>query len=150
MNIPKIENRCIQRGKPASDDNLHCPDYYHDRQAEIQAVFTSVGVNHLQSLREKGISIAPGGETGRKRGETQKTRIQAQQEWEKANPGRLEEEGECFIREIQPLLNAFSVREIKKACDCSLRYASIIKKGKYVPHLAFFEELEKAIKQKAK
>lgn len=146
-NSPKIENRCIQCGKPATDDNLYCPDCYQDRQAELQPIFKLAGVNHLKSLREKGVSIAHGGEARRKRGETQKTRTQARKEWEKENHGLLEIEKERFIREIQPLLQGFSVREIVRVCHCSLRYASLMKKGKYIPHPAYYKDLEELIKQ---
>ena len=52
---------------------------------------------------------------------------------------------ECLIWEIQSFLHAFTIRKIVKACYCPLRYASLIKKGKYVPHPVFIEELEKAI-----
>jgi len=92
---------------------------------------------------------AHGGEVGRKRSESQKSRGAARKEWEEANPGCLEEEKERFIRDIQPLLQAFSVREIVKACKCSPCYASLMKNGKYVPPPAFYKDLEKLIIQNA-
>jgi hypothetical protein len=60
----------------------------------------------------------------------------------------MEKEKECFIQEIQSLIYVFSVIEIVKACHCSLRYASLIKKGKYVPHPVFYKDLEKATGKK--
>jgi CRISPR-associated endonuclease Cas1 len=145
---PNTENRCIQCGKSAPGDNLYCPDCYQDRQAELRPTFISAGVNHLKGLREKGISIAHGGEAGRKRGETQKERRRDRIGWERANPGLLEIEKVRFIHEIQPLLQTFSVREIGKACSCSLRYASLIRSGKNIPHPIFYQDLEKLILDK--
>jgi hypothetical protein len=146
-NSPKIENRCIQCGKPALDDNLYCPDCYRDRQAELLPLFTSAGVNHLRNLREKGISVAHGGEAARKRGETQKIRNEARNKWEEAHPGLLYEEKKRFIREIQPVLKSFSIREIARACNCSFRYASLIREGNNVPHPVFYKDLEELIIQ---
>jgi len=50
----------------------------------------------------------------------------------------MEKVKERFIREIQPLLHAFSAREIVKVCNCSHRYAAFMKKRKKVSHPAFF------------
>jgi hypothetical protein len=56
---------------------------------------------------------------------------------------------ERFTREIQPVLQAFTVSEIAKACACSPHYASLMKKGERVPHPVFYEDLEKLIYQKS-
>jgi CRISPR-associated endonuclease Cas1 len=142
---PKVENRCIECGKPAAGKNLRCPDCAGERQTEIIASFTELGPKHLQELRENGVSPAHGGEAALKRGERQKARFAARKEWEQANPGHLDEEKERFVKEIQPKLQAFTVTEIEKACQCSLRYASLIKKGERVPHPVFYDDLEKLI-----
>ncbi len=145
---PKVENHCIQCGKPALEDNLYCADCFPDRREEIIANFSEAGINQLKQLRKKGITPAHGGTAAEKRGITQSARIAARKEWEKANPGRLEEEKQRFLREIHPLLQDFTVTQLAKVCHCSLRYASKIKNNKQVPHPAFYEKLITAINQK--
>jgi hypothetical protein len=51
----------------------------------------------------------------------------------------MEKEKERFNKEIQPLFRASSIREIEKACHCSLGYASLIKKGNNVPRPVFLK-----------
>jgi hypothetical protein len=108
---------------------------------------STAGIDYLQGLREKGISPSHGGEARPKRGKSQKSRSAARKEWNEANPGRLEEEKERFIKEIQPMLQAFTITKIMRICHCSPTYASLIKNGRYIPHPAFYSDLEKVIKQ---
>ena len=41
-----------------------------------------------------------------------------------------------------------SVSKLARACYCTPRYASLIRKGEYVPHPVFYPNLEKAIGKK--
>ena len=100
-------------------------------------------ISYRQGLKDKGVSHSHDGEAARKRGESQRGRAHARKEWEEANPGRVEEEKKRFVQEIQPLLQVFTITRIMKVCHCSPSYASLMKKGKYVPRPAFYKDLEK-------
>jgi hypothetical protein len=82
-----------------------------------------------------------------KNARSHRERFAARKEWEEANPGRLEEGKERIVKEIQQMVEAFTVNEIENACQCSLLYASLIKKGERVSHPAFYDYFERLIYQ---
>jgi hypothetical protein len=65
-------------------------------------------------------------------------------EWEKHGLD-LEEEKEGFVRDILPRLRDFSIMEIVKATGFSPRYASLVKRGLYVPHPVHYEGLSSLV-----
>jgi hypothetical protein len=65
-------------------------------------------------------------------------------EWEKHGLD-LEEEKEGFVRDILPRLRDFSIMEIVKATGFSPRYASLVKRGLYVPHPVHNEALARLL-----
>jgi hypothetical protein len=48
---------------------------------------------------------------------------------------------EVFRREILPLLRTIPIRRIAREVGISLRYASLIRRGEYVPHPRWWEKL---------
>ena len=65
-------------------------------------------------------------------------------EWEKLGLD-VEAEKDRFVREIHPGLQAFSILEIVKATGFSPRYASLVKRGLYVPHPVHNEALARQL-----
>jgi transcriptional regulator with XRE-family HTH domain len=47
-----------------------------------------------------------------------------------------------FRREILPLLRTIPIRRIAREVGISLRYASLIRRGEYVPHPRWWEALQ--------
>jgi hypothetical protein len=64
--------------------------------------------------------------------------------WEKLGLD-LEAEKERFRRDILPGLEDFSVLEIVKATGFSRQYASLVRRGLYVPHAAHYEALGRLV-----
>jgi hypothetical protein len=48
---------------------------------------------------------------------------------------------EAFGREILPLLRPVPISRIAQEVEISLRYASLIRRGEYVPHPRWWEKL---------
>jgi len=90
--------------------------------------------------RSAGADPAHGGGAGRKRGMSNARRAAERAEWEKQGLD-LEEEKERFVRDILPRLRDLSMMEIVKATGFSPRYASLVKRGFYVPHPVHNEAL---------
>ena len=65
-------------------------------------------------------------------------------EWEKLGLD-VETERERFLREIHPGLQAFSILEIVKATGFSRQYASLVRRGLYVPHPVHYEALGRLV-----
>jgi hypothetical protein len=64
---------------------------------------------------------------------SQSKRARERAEWEAFHrDGQAEREH--FIREIPPKLAGISLRRIAEATGFSLRYASLVRDGEYVPH----------------
>jgi hypothetical protein len=53
----------------------------------------------------------------------------------------LRPDPEVFRREILPLLRTIPIRRIAREVGISLRYASLIRRGEYVPHPRWWEKL---------
>jgi hypothetical protein len=65
-------------------------------------------------------------------------------EWEKQGLD-LEEERERFVRGILPRLRDLSIMDIVKATGFSPRYASLVKRGLYVPHPVHYKALSNLV-----
>jgi hypothetical protein len=81
----------------------------------------------------QGHDPAHGGKAKDKRAASQSKRARERAEWEAVHgDGRTEREH--FIREIQPKLAGIPLRRIANTTGFSLRYASLVRDGEYVPH----------------
>jgi hypothetical protein len=57
----------------------------------------------------------------------------------------LEDERQRFVKEIQPLIQVFTITKIIRVYNCSPTYDSLIKGDKYVPHPAFYKYIDNLI-----
>ncbi len=138
---------CISCGEPVLDkERKHCDKCLPSRQEENTALLLSSGVEALKQARQNGCDPAHGGEAARKRGETQRQRIEKRKQYEKEH-GNLEEERARFLSNIQPKIKNIPLPAIIKATGLSLRYASLIKNGKHVPHPVYYAKLEAIIRK---
>jgi hypothetical protein len=80
-------------------------------------------LGHVETTQRK--------EAARRRGETMRQRMSEVRAWEAQHP---RPDPEVFRREILPLLRTIPIRRIAQEVGISLRYASLIRRGKYVPH----------------
>lgn len=145
-----IERKIIVRLKPVCQSCGACMEKKNRKfcdkclpQQEQEAVvkMATTGVDALRKARQCGVDPAHGGEAARKRAETQKERRQKRLEYEMTHDN-LEQERLRFVHEIQPKLAWVSLSAVMSATGLSIRYASLIKKGEYVPHPVYYKALE--------
>lgn len=103
-------------------------------------MFAMSGPEALAKHRAQGNDPAHGGKAKDRRAASQSKRARERAEWE-AIHGDGQAEREHFIREIQPNLARIPLRQISGATGLSLRYASLIRSGKFVPHPTHYEKL---------
>jgi transcriptional regulator with XRE-family HTH domain len=96
------------------------------------------GIRVFEARRETGVDPSHGGEAARRRGEKMRQRMSEVQAWEAQH---LRPDPEVFRREILPLLRTVPIRRIAREVGISLRYASLIRRGEYVPHPRWWEKL---------
>lgn len=113
-------------------DSLYCDDCHRDRRKELAAHYTAAGLEALADLRSKGVDPAHGKEAGRKRGARNAQRAREANQWNRAHRGTVSPAD--FVRDIQPRLQAIPLSAISKATGLSRGYASMIRRGLYVPH----------------
>ncbi len=134
---------CSECGKPIrSGMRRFCSDEcYEAYKSEVDIPrLAKAGVARLSSLRAEGADPSHGGEAGRKRGQSNKRRAMERAEW--ATQGKdLETEKNRFLRDILPALKDLSLGRIMKATGFSRRYASLVRRGLYVPHPIHYERL---------
>jgi hypothetical protein len=107
-------------------------------------MFAMSGPEALAKRRAQGIDPAHGGKAKDKRAASQSKRARERAEWE-AIHGDGKSEREQFIREIQPKLAGIPLRRIADATGFSLRYASLVRDGAYVPHPVHYQALLKLV-----
>ncbi len=95
--------------------------------------FAIAGQTALAQQREAGNDPAHGGEAKAKRVASKERRARERAEWEAVH-GDGKAERERFVREIQPKLVGIPLSRIVDATGFSVRYASLIRSGEYVPH----------------
>jgi hypothetical protein len=95
-------------------------------------------------LHSELIDPSPGDETARKRGKSNSRRAAERAEWKKLGLD-LEKEKERYLRDILPKLKDFSIMDIRRDTGFSPRYASLIRRGLYVPHPAHYEALRNLV-----
>ena len=104
------------------------------------------GPRTLKQLRSKSADPAHGGAAGKKRGESNKIRASERKAWDSIHSqGDAEKERARFKTEILPTLEGHSLREIATSTGFCLRYASLIRSGKVVPHPVHNAKLIKLI-----
>ncbi|GBD30064.1 hypothetical protein HRbin32_01160 [bacterium HR32] len=89
------------------------------------------GIRVFEARRETGVDPSHGGEAARRRCEKMRQRMNEIRAWEAQQPRPYPE---VFRREILPLLRTIPIRRIAREVGISLRYASLIRRGEYVPH----------------
>ena len=108
--------------------------------------FTKAGLAALGSLRAENQDPAHGGDAARKRGDSNRRRFEERKAWEDAHsPAEGEKERERFGIEILPALALIPINRISKATGLSIRYASLIRAGEYIPHPVHYPALRKLI-----
>jgi hypothetical protein len=103
-------------------------------------MFAMSGPEALAKRRAQGNDPAHGGKAKDKRAASQSKGARERAEWE-ANHGEGQAEREHFIREIRPKLAGIPLRRIAEATGFSLRYASLVRDGEYVPHPVHYNAL---------
>ena len=96
------------------------------------------GIRVFEARKKTGVDPSHGGEAARRSGEKMRQRMNEVRPWEAQHP---RPDPEVFRREILPLLRTVPVRRIAREVGISLRYASLIRRGEYVPHPRWWEAL---------
>ena len=114
------------------------------REEVLSPGFTRTGTAALEELRLSGRDPAHGGEVARKRGRSNAKRARDRAKWKKLGLD-VSEERARFVTEIQPKLARTTVRQIMNATGLSLRYALLIRDGRYVPHPVHYKVLAELV-----
>lgn len=96
-------------------------------------------------MRKSGTDPAHGGEAAQKRAQTKAQRAKEREQWE-AVRGDGADERERFEAETLPKLASVTIPTIQKAIGCSPRYASLIRRGLYIPHPMHYDALGGLVK----
>ncbi len=140
--VTKIPRACIQCGKPVNDASRYCsPDCKALYRQEVLAPgFMAKGAAALDALRSSGKDPAHGGRAAKRRGESNAKRARDRAAWKLLGLS-IESERARFVSEIQPGLARLTVKQIMRASGLSLRYALLIRDGRYVPHPVHYDAL---------
>jgi CRISPR-associated endonuclease Cas1 len=98
------------------------------------------GMRVFRARKDTGVDPSHGGKAARRRGETMRQRMREIRAWEAQHP---RPEPDVFRREILPRLRSVPIERIAREVGLSLRYASLIRRGAYVPHPRWWEALRK-------
>jgi hypothetical protein len=110
-----------------------CSPCNEARQEAAFERFTYAGVEALARQRANGRDPSHGGTASQKRGHTQARRAAERRAWE-ADSGNGSDQAEMvFEEEILPKLQSVPLSKIQQATGLSLRYVSLIRRGK-CPH----------------
>lgn len=136
---------CASCGTEIDPDRKYCDECLPERIQEISSSFYSYAHSKLRNMRSSGNDKAHGGEAARLRAERLRKNTEANRTW--ADNGELD--GVDFKRNILPGLQNISLTQIRKTTGLSLRYCSLIQKGK-VPHKRHWQALISIIKESSK
>ena len=141
--------RCKECGKPITGYGKFCSDdcYEDYRKTKLQPEFEKAGIGKLRKMRERGKDPAHGGEAAKKRGQTNASRAQERQEWEAVHGDGVKER-KSFVRDILPRLRDVPLSKIVRATGFSKRYASLVRRGEYIPHPMHYDKLVTLVKEK--
>ena len=123
-----------------------CSDRCFDAYKRVVDIprLAKAGVAKLAFLRSEGVDPSHGGEAGQKRGKSNAYRATQRGEWEKLGLD-IDAEKERFVREILPGLRAVTILQIVKATEFSRHYASLVRRGLYVPHPVHYKALSSLV-----
>ena len=96
------------------------------------------GIRVFEARKKTGVDPSHGREAARRRGEKMRQRMKEIRAWEAQHP---RPDPEVFRREILPLLRTVPLHRIAREVGISLRYASLIRHGDYLPHPRWCEAL---------
>jgi hypothetical protein len=102
--------------------------------------FYEVAHETLSLRRLEGRDPAHGGEAARKRGSSNRERARQRADWDAAHRGS-EKLKEWFAKEVVPALASIPISRIVEATGFSPGYASLVRKGEYLPHPVHFRGL---------
>ncbi len=129
----KLPRACRSCGILLRDaDSLYCDDCHRDRRKELAAPYTAAGLEALADLRSKGADPAHGKAAALKRGARNAQHVRDAAQWGRTHGGSASPVD--FVRDILPHLQAVPLSVISKATGLSRGYASMIRRGLYVPH----------------
>jgi hypothetical protein len=114
-------------------------------RADVLDDFQTAGPAELARRRAIGADPTQTPEANRARGKANAQRQREAQEWEQANGGRPDPA--VFTREVLPGLREVSLSQMMRASGLSLRYCSVIRQGKYMPHPRHWEVLRRLAAQ---
>jgi len=140
--LSKIPRSCIQCGKPVGAASRYCsPACMETYRKEVRAPgFTRKGAAALKALRAPGKDPAHGGRAAKRRGDSNAKRARDRAAWKLLGLDMAAERSR-FVTEIQPGLARLTVKQIEQASGLSLRYALLIRDGRYVPHPVHYRAL---------
>ncbi len=139
--LVKLPQACRMCGTLLPDAaSLYCDDCHRDRRKELAAHYTAAGLEVLADLRSKGVDPAHGGDAALKRGARNARHVREAAQWNRARGGNSSLAD--FIRYILPRLQVIPLSAISKATGLSRGYASMIRRGLYVPHPRHWESLK--------
>jgi len=133
---PKPASLCAECGTAVADRKRRCRTCNALFQTERMAATSRVE----QARRREGVDPSHGEDAARRRGATQRMRIEARTQWERDNPMPSQD---VFATEILPGLQGVSVRTLAAATGLSGSYCSSIRRGMRVPHPTHWEALRK-------
>lgn len=123
-------------------DRMLCDGSLPERRREQCEIFATSGPAALAKLRSEGNDPSHGGEVGDKRGHSNAKRAAERAGWEAGHAGGAAER-ERLEQEVLPTLAEVPLSRIVEATGISLRYASIIRRGLYIPHPLHYDALER-------
>ena len=146
--IPGPYRSCIECGLPLNNQKWFCSSECRRKYEEHipDPSFIMAGPRTLKQLRSKSADPAHGEKAARKRGDSNRARVNERKAWDSIHSqGDAEKERARFKTEILPTLEEHSLREIATSTGFCLRYASLIRSGKVVPHPVHNAKLIKLI-----
>ncbi len=136
---------CARCGAPLPDpERRYCDACLPVQRREQVEALAASGPATLAKRREDGTDPAHGGEAGVKRGRSNAARAVERAKWE-AEHGNGIEERQRFVNEIVSKLADVPLAAIQKAIGCSPRYASLIRRGLYIPHPMHYAALRQLL-----
>jgi CRISPR-associated endonuclease Cas1 len=143
-----LNRSCIECGIPIKKQKWFCsPECRRKYEEHIpDPSFIMAGPGALKKLRAKSIDPAHGGEAARKRGQSNRARSNERKAWDATHSrSKAKKERARFKTEILPSLEGYSIRQIANVTGFCLRYCSMIRSGKVVPHPVHNAKLIKLI-----
>lgn len=127
---PRLSKHCQRCGDPATDSGKLCSRCLG--QFKDDAEWLKAGRERLASMRLGGNDPAHGGKAAEKRAAKVGAENRKSGEWNRTNRSRPESDE--FHRQILPLLESVTLKDMAIATGLSIDYCSKIKRGLKTPH----------------